>query len=69
MTSVFDIDDLDIYYTNCVIGGPAAFMIPVNDWSQFPEAIRRKLVLELAAAPAGRDRAAAGRQGRGRPGL
>jgi hypothetical protein len=51
MPSVFDIDDLDIYYTNCVIGGPAAFMIPVNDWSQFPEAVRRKLVLELAAAP------------------
>ena len=23
-------------------------MIPVNDWAQFPEAIRRKLVLELA---------------------
>jgi uncharacterized protein DUF1194 len=51
MPSVFDIDDLDVYYTNCVIGGPAAFMIPVNDWSQFPEAVRRKLVLELAAAP------------------
>jgi hypothetical protein len=51
MPSVFDIDDLDIYYTNCVIGGPGAFMIPVNDWSQFPEAVRRKLVLELAAAP------------------
>ena len=45
-----DIDDLDSYYTNCVIGGPGAFMIPVNDWSQFPEAIRRKLVLELAAS-------------------
>ena len=51
MPSVFDIDDLDLYYTNCVIGGPAAFMIPVNDWSQFPEAVRRKLVLELAAVP------------------
>jgi hypothetical protein len=46
--SVFDIDDLDVYYTNCVIAGPGAFMIPVNDWSQFPEAVRRKLVLELA---------------------
>lgn len=46
--SVFDIENLDVYYTNCVIGGPGAFMIPVNDWSQFPEAIRRKLVLELA---------------------
>lgn len=47
-SSLFDIDDLDRYYTHCVIGGPGAFMIPVNDWTQFPEAIRRKLVLELA---------------------
>jgi hypothetical protein len=31
-------------------------MIPVNEWSQFPEAIRRKLVLELAGRdPAGED--------------
>jgi hypothetical protein len=49
--STFDFADLDIYYSNCVIGGPGAFMVPVNEWSQFPEAIRRKLVLELAAAP------------------
>jgi hypothetical protein len=55
MPSVFDIDDLDQYYTNCVIGGPGAFMIPVNDWSQFPEAVRRKLVLELAGRPEGED--------------
>jgi Protein of unknown function (DUF1194) len=48
MPSVFDIDHLDLYYTSCVIGGPGAFMIPVNDWSQFPDAVRRKLVLELA---------------------
>lgn len=47
-TSVYDVKDLDRYYTDCVIGGPGAFMIPVNDWSQFPEAIRRKLVMELA---------------------
>ena len=47
-----DVDDLDLYYTDCVIGGPGAFMIPVNDWEQFPEAIRRKLVLELAGADA-----------------
>lgn len=51
-TSVYDLDDLDIYYRDCVIGGPGAFMIPVNDWSQFPEAVRRKLVLELAGDPA-----------------
>ncbi|ODT07840.1 MAG: hypothetical protein ABS58_05130 [Mesorhizobium sp. SCN 65-20] len=46
--SAYDVEDLDRYYTDCVIGGPGAFMIPVNDWAQFPEAIRRKLVLELA---------------------
>ncbi|MBD0414949.1 DUF1194 domain-containing protein [Oryzicola mucosus] len=49
--SAYDVSDLDRYYTDCVIGGPGAFMIPVNDWSQFPEAIRRKLVLELAGNP------------------
>jgi hypothetical protein len=42
------IPDLDKYYEGCVIGGPGAFMIPVNDWVQFPDAVRRKLVLELA---------------------
>lgn len=44
----YEVANLDRYYADCVIGGPGAFMIPVNDWSQFPEAIRRKLVLELA---------------------
>jgi hypothetical protein len=50
-SSSFDVNDLDVYYQNCVIGGPGAFVIPVNEWAQFPEAIRRKLVLELAAIP------------------
>ncbi|TJW62254.1 MAG: DUF1194 domain-containing protein [Mesorhizobium sp.] len=47
-SGAFDVENLDRYYSDCVIGGPGAFMIPVNDWTQFPEAIRRKLVLELA---------------------
>ncbi|CDX12652.1 conserved exported hypothetical protein [Mesorhizobium sp. ORS 3324] len=47
-SGAFDVANLDRYYSDCVIGGPGAFMIPVNDWTQFPEAIRRKLVLELA---------------------
>jgi hypothetical protein len=47
-SSIYDVTELDRYYTDCVIGGPGAFMIPVNEWSQFPEAVRRKLVLELA---------------------
>lgn len=50
-TNSFDIDDLDVYYAECVIGGPGAFMVPVNDWGQFPEAVRRKLVTELAGSP------------------
>ena len=50
-SSVYDVKNLDLYYRDCVIGGPGAFMIPVNDWSQFPEAVRRKLVLELAGPP------------------
>jgi hypothetical protein len=44
----FGIADLDIYYEDCVIGGPGAFMITVKDISQFQAAIRRKLVLEIA---------------------
>ena len=42
------IPDLDVYYTNCVIGGPGSFMIPVLTWDQFADAVRRKLVLEIA---------------------
>lgn len=48
LTTSYDVENLDTYYRNCVIGGPGAFMIPVNEWSQFPEAVRRKLVIELA---------------------
>lgn len=48
VTGSYNVAHLDRYYSDCVIGGPGAFMIPVNDWTQFPEAIRRKLVLELA---------------------
>lgn len=47
-TSAFDVPDLDRYYAECVVGGPGSFVIPVNDWPQFPEAVRRKLVLEIA---------------------
>lgn len=48
LSSPYDVTDLDRYYRDCVIGGPGAFIVPVNEWWQFPEAIRRKLVLELA---------------------
>ena len=45
------IEDLDVYYTNCVIGGPGSFVSPVHDWDQFARAVRRKLVLEIAGLP------------------
>ena len=41
------LEDLDLYYEACVIGGPGAFSIPVLDWSEFAVAVRRKLVLEI----------------------
>jgi hypothetical protein len=47
-TFTLDIDNLDIYYEDCVIGGPGAFIIPINSREQFKEAIRTKLVLEIA---------------------
>lgn len=50
-TSRWGIDDLDVYYESCVIGGPGAFVIPVLYWDDFPLAVRRKLVLELVGPP------------------
>lgn len=46
--SMLDIDDLDIYYEDCVIGGPGAFVIPVRGTHEFADAIKTKLVLEIA---------------------
>jgi hypothetical protein len=43
-----DIDNLDVYYEDCVIGGPGAFVVPIRDRSQFKDATRTKLVLEIA---------------------
>lgn len=44
-------DSLDAYYRDCVIGGQGAFMIPVRSWDEFADAVRRKIVLEIAALP------------------
>ena len=46
--STTDIENLDLYYQDCVIGGPGAFIIAINDREKFQEAIRTKLVLEVA---------------------
>src|SRR5215472_1114230 len=43
-----DIEELDIYYEDCVIGGPGAFVVPIREREKFIEATRTKLVLEIA---------------------
>src|SRR5215212_856280 len=44
----WDTENLDGYYRDCVIGGPGAFMIPVRERHQFAEAIRTKIIREIA---------------------
>jgi hypothetical protein len=46
--STMDIAELDIYYEDCVIGGPGAFVVPIRERDKFRDAIRTKLVLEIA---------------------
>ncbi|MDA7948807.1 MAG: DUF1194 domain-containing protein [Hyphomicrobiaceae bacterium] len=48
----FDLEKLDIYYEDCVIGGPGAFIVPVHEEKNFANAIRRKLIREISGAPA-----------------
>ncbi len=45
----YDIDHLDRYYKQCVIGGEAAFIAPVYDLRHFAATIRKKLVMEIAS--------------------
>lgn len=52
---------LDRYYRDYVIGGPGAFVIAVDSFEQFADAILSKLIAEIAALPPGtRDLAQAG---------
>jgi len=46
--SFFDLENLDVYYEDCVIGGPGAFIVRVRDKKNFARAIRRKLILEVS---------------------
>jgi Protein of unknown function (DUF1194) len=46
--STMDIDNLDWYYEDCVIGGPGSFVVAIKDRDKFKEAIRAKLILEVA---------------------
>jgi hypothetical protein len=42
---------LDIYYRESVIGGQGAFMIAAEDFEAFGNAVRRKLIREIAGLP------------------
>lgn len=48
LASMIDLPELDVYYEDCVIGGPGAFLVPVRERHQFADAIRNKLILEVA---------------------
>lgn len=45
---MMDVENLDVYYEDCVIGGPGAFVVPIRDRAKFVEATRTKLILEVA---------------------
>jgi hypothetical protein len=47
-TSMMDIENLDVYYEDCVAGGAGSFVIPIREREKFIEATRQKLVLEIA---------------------
>ena len=44
--------ELESYYREFVIGGPGAFLIVAEDFASFGDAVRRKLVQEIAGARA-----------------
>jgi hypothetical protein len=44
----FFLPDLDDYYRGCVIGGPGAFLIVARNFTDFAQAVRRKLIFEIA---------------------
>jgi hypothetical protein len=50
--SRYYLPDLDKYYLGCVISGPGAFLVVATNSKDFARAVRRKLILEIAAKPA-----------------
>ena len=45
---------LDLYYQLGVIGGPGAFLLTVDEFEDFADAMRRKLLREIGGAPVAR---------------
>ena len=42
------IPNLDLYYRDCVIGGPGSFLVVANTFEDFSAAVLKKLILEIA---------------------
>jgi Protein of unknown function (DUF1194) len=53
-------DDLDQYYLHCVTGGPHSFVEVANSFEDFPRAVRKKLLQEVADTGARPDADTAG---------
>jgi hypothetical protein len=47
----WEIAKIDTYYRDCVIGGVGAFMLPIRDRLEFLEAIKTKIMREIAGGP------------------
>ncbi|HEX2726607.1 MAG TPA: DUF1194 domain-containing protein [Beijerinckiaceae bacterium] len=47
-SSYWDVVDLDVYYRECVIGGAGAFIVPVRTRDEFVNAIKTKIIREVA---------------------
>lgn len=43
-----ELDDLDLYFRECVIGGVGSFVLPLHDPEQFAMVIRTKIMREIA---------------------
>jgi Protein of unknown function (DUF1194) len=44
--------DLEAAFADTIIGGPASFVVTADGYDRFAEAVRRKLLLEIAGPPA-----------------
>ena len=54
------IPNIDLFYRDCVIGGPGAFHVVADGFEDFDRAVRKKLILEIAnRVPTGSRHAAA----------
>jgi hypothetical protein len=50
-TGFGDMENLDHYYRDCVIGGAGAFLVPVRERQTFSDAIKTKVLREIVGLP------------------